>query len=109
GRLFFDTSAASSVILPLSLYVALPILLAGGRGLSTLALTVTASLIVVFIVTLMAGGGAGPTLIVNSTASKFSASALRECSPGVRSVELTPPLQSLTNLGSRLLLVITRT
>src|SRR6266511_3133649 len=60
----------------LSSNLAASALFSGERGfdrLSTAAVIVTASLMLVFILTLTAGGGAAPTVISNATASKFFA------------------------------------
>src|SRR5262249_8168441 len=92
GKIFLPCAGRSSKSLLSNLTASA--LFSGGRGLSILAVIVTASLIVVFIVTLMAGGAAAPTVIANSTASKFFASALREYSPGGTLLKLRRPMLS---------------
>src|SRR5262249_54121957 len=92
GKIFLPCAGRSSKSLLSNLTASA--LFSGGRGLSILAVIVTASLIVVFIVTLMAGRAAAPTGIAKSTASKFFASALRESSPGGTLLKLRRPILS---------------
>src|SRR5262245_21126475 len=95
GKIFLPCVGTS--LRNLSSNLAASALFSGASGfdrLSMVAVTVTASLMLVFILTLMAGGGAAPTVIGNSTASKFFASALREYSPGRTLLKLRLPTPS---------------